>query len=419
MILANGKIFPSSEQDKILSELEEGIAHTLSKGGIDVERVISAADSLCGKILSGELDVTGLVSEEMSQRINQAAVMFGRESLEYRVKTELDITEHEYSPMYGINRVRVRPMPLGVIFHIAAGNADGLPALSVLEGLLSGNINILKLPQADNGLSLRIFEELIKAEPSLSEYIYVFDTPSADVEAMKRMSELADGIAVWGGDAAVAAVRRTAPIGARLIEWGHKLGFAYVSGYTACELEALAEHIISTKQLLCSSCQTIFVDTDDMNELRRFADEFLPVLEKAAGKAKNDMGICARKTLKRYNAMLERAIGCDDGTVYGQGCSVKICGDSYLELSDMYGSCLIKKLPERDIISVLRKSKGYLQTAGLICSPEKRSRLTDILVRCGVNRIMTAGNMSVSFQGEAHDGEYPLRRYSRIVNIEL
>ena len=42
--------------------------------------------------------------------------------------------------------------PLGVLLHIAAGNADGLPAFSVAEGLATGNINILKLPQADNGL---------------------------------------------------------------------------------------------------------------------------------------------------------------------------------------------------------------------------------------------------------------------------
>ena len=84
----------------------------------------------------------------------------------------------------------------------------------------------------------------------------------------------------------------------------------------------------------------------------------------------------------------------------------------------MYGNCLVKSLPEKEIVSALRKSKGYLQTAGLICSREKRSRLSDTLIPAGVNRIMRAGNMSADFCGESHDGEYPLRKYIRVVNIE-
>ena len=41
-------------------------------------------------------------------------------------------------------------------------------------------------------------------------------------------------------------------------------------------------------------------------------------------------------------------------------------------------------------------------------------RLGDV----GVVRITTAGNMSRTVSGEAHDGTYALRMYSRIVEIE-
>ena len=84
----------------------------------------------------------------------------------------------------------------------------------------------------------------------------------------------------------------------------------------------------------------------------------------------------------------------------------------------MYGSCLVKPLPREQIVTALRECAGNLQTAGLICRRESRGELTDILAAAGVNRIMRAGNMSVSFCGEAHDGEYPLRRYVRVVNVE-
>ena len=84
----------------------------------------------------------------------------------------------------------------------------------------------------------------------------------------------------------------------------------------------------------------------------------------------------------------------------------------------MYGNCLVKCLPRTELMTVLRRKKGYLQTAGLICDPQKRGYLEELLIRCGVTRVMTAGHMSHSFCGEAHDGEYPLRKYTRIINIE-
>ena len=65
-----------------------------------------------------------------------------------------------------------------MLLHIAAGNVDGLPAYSVAEGLLTGNINILKLPQADNGLSIEILRQLIAVEPALTDFIFMVDKTS-------------------------------------------------------------------------------------------------------------------------------------------------------------------------------------------------------------------------------------------------
>lgn len=47
-------------------------------------------------------------------------------------------------------------LPLGTLLHITAGNMEGLPVFSIVEGLLTGNVNILKLPGNDGGLSMDI-----------------------------------------------------------------------------------------------------------------------------------------------------------------------------------------------------------------------------------------------------------------------
>ena len=458
MILANGKIYDSSQQDILLKELEAEINETLAGQGLEREKVIAATHALGQKIADVEFQdlIRAFLPENAEEYLEFVTQVMSEKCLNYRLSVELgaafmetkysmeskDTTEFkdslEIQPPYGIQKATIKYVPLGTLFHIAAGNMDGLPAFSVIEGLLTGNVNILKLPQADNGLTIEIFKALIELEPSLAPYIYVFDTPSSDISAMRKMADMADGIVVWGGDEAVKAVRTLAPTGAKLIEWGHKLGFAYVSGYEdkAVELSTLAKHIMVTKQLLCSSCQTIYLDTEEMEEVHRFCEEFLPFLEAAAEENPvREIGAVAEISLRRYAERLEGILhgalegeqsrtteGSEDKsqrTFQGNGCSITACKDSKLELSYMYGNILVKPLPEKEIINVLRKSKGYLQTVGLICTKEKREQLTDIFVRSGVNRVMAAGNMSVSFCGEAHDGEYPLRRYLRVVNIEV
>lgn len=424
MIIARGKIYPSEEQDGILDEAEEHINKTLTEQALSSETVIAAIDRLGREIERGVFDglIDALPVDDPLHYKAMAIEMLSRGFLEYKLKTELGACGSS-----GItvpkNAVNARIVPLGVIFHIAAGNMDGLPAFSLAEGLLTGNVNILKLPSADNGLSVEIISKLIEYEPRLADFIYVFDTPSSDIHAMRKMAALADGISVWGGNEAISAVRALAPVGTKLIEWGHKLSFAYISGYAdkERELAALAEHIAGTKQLLCSSCQVIYLDTENDGDLEEFCKEFLPVLEREVGRRKPaSIGGRAHLSLLRYTDTLEDILGGKPlPRLYrGKGCSLTVGTDSELELSDMMCNVLVKKLPRRDILPVLRRKKSFLQTAGLICAESDRVWFSDILARSGVTRITTAGAMSDYFAGEAHDGEYPLRRYTRIVNEE-
>lgn len=421
MIIAFGKTFPSDRQDDILSQMENKINQTLSGNPLDIQKVIAAIEKLGKEIESGKYDdrISALPIDNPMKYKDLAVKMLSKDAVEEKLKTELGSTSTAQC-----DNTETKVMPLGVIFHIAAGNMDGLPAYCAAEGLLAGNINILKLPQADNGLSVEIINRLIEIEPDLADYIYVFDTPSSDIHGMEKMATLSDGISVWGGDEAITAVRRLAPPNTKLIEWGHKLGFVYISGkYEQSDLRDIAEHIAITKQLLCSSCQVIYLDTEDMEELLRFGKKFLPLLEKAVlVHLSSSLGTRANITITDYTDMLEGFIS-DKTNPYllkGKGgCSVRICKDSGLELSPLMCNVLVKRLPQKNILPVLRKSKGYLQTAGLICPHEDKQALCDILLRCGVTRIVKPKDMSAAFIGESHDGEYSLRRYTKIVTESI
>ena len=74
----------------------------------------------------------------------------------------------------------------------------------------------------------------------------------------------------------------------------------------------------------------------------------------------------------------------------------------------------MKALPRAQLPAMLRRHKGVLQTAGLLCAPEEREELAMALLRSGVVRVTGPGDMSRTTCGDAHDGDYPLRRYTRV-----
>lgn len=431
MILFDGKTYESSEQDRLLTELEKKIPVILAKKQLSPEVVIEAVECLRNDLLKGKFDelLASFPADVVDTYKAQAEVLLSKEHLHKKLETELGNT-FEYTTGYikGFNQIKVRKMPLGVLFHIAAGNMDFLPAYSLAEGLMTGNINILKLPSADNGLSLKLIMQLIEYRPELKDYIYVFDTSSSDIQGMRKMADLSNAVSVWGSDMAIEAVRGLAPTGVKIIEWGQKLGFCYITKLNEAEdagkeLEGLAKHIAQTKQLLCSSCQVIYLDTSDMEELKAFGMRFLPILENAVnGNKTEEIGVRARDTLVSYTQRLKAYLGEEekhDNVIRGKSCSVIISSDSNLELSPMMCNVLVKPLPRENIGKVLYAGRFHLQTAGLICPKEDREHLAELFTQCGLIRVTKATDMSAYFPGECHDGEYALSRYVRIVNVEV
>ncbi len=423
MNLISGKQMNGAESRVELERLENIIFETREKTSLPLAAVINTCEILSGRLNEEEhlpllLDL-GMTEEKARRELQMVKQIMSREYIENRMKIEFGTPLSSLSPYGEARSVRQEWMPLGVLLHIAAGNVDALPVFSVIEGLLTGNINILKLPGDDDGLSIPILQELIRIEPLIAQYVFVFDYPSQDIEAMKKLMKAADAIVVWGGDAAVSAVRSAASPNTRIIEWGHKISFAYISGDVSdSELEGIAWNICDTNQLFCNSCQGLFVDTEDFDEVVRFARRFAGILERAAGALpENNPYLTAQKTLELYTERLEAAK--DQKRVFSaDNCSVIAYNDMSLTPSYLFRNCWVRPLPRKKLLSELSKYKNHLQTVALACEERDKEAIEIILAKTGVVRVTSGARMSEGYCGMPHDGEFSLRRYMKVMSYD-
>ncbi len=417
MILYKGNIYPNDKQNELISSLKEDMLLTLQNNGtLSYQTVISACDKLYQRVMNHEFDDVALpllkALNMPYSALERYANCFSKEGLLKKIDIELGELKNGVLSLDNDNNRYYEP--LGILFHIAAGNVDLLPAYSVVEGLLVGNINILKLPTGDNGLSVLLLKELIKEEPLLKDYIYVFDVPSTEVDTIKELSNLADATIVWGGDEAQRAARAFVDIHSSIISWGHKISFSYVdNSVTDEEIEALCKSICLSNQLFCSSSQGIYMNTNSKEELHSFAKRVLPIFAKVS-KEMNTLPLTmkAKNSLLIYNEKLEG----NAPNIYNQdGISIIVKDDDKLELSYLFQNIWIKALKKEDIIRVLKPNKNLLQTVSININIKDKEEIVRNLAKAGVTRITPLGDNSRMLPGESHDGEYALRRYIRIV----
>lgn len=407
-----------------LRELKQNIETDLLHDPLLPEVVIEAADKLSKEInlqeVAKELVALGVPKWASEEYVKVTIQNLSRDALEKKVHTELG--EELFSWMKFSEGVEEKNHPLGVIMHIGAGNTLGLSAFSVIEGLLTGNINILKLPENESGLSSMLLMRLIEIEPRLKPYIYVLDVSSKETDVINQLIEIANAVVVWGSDEAIRAIRQLAPPSLSIIEWGHRLSFAYFAKQAddAEDLEGLARDICLTDQLYCSSPQCVFYETDDINELNDFADRLAKYIEAVAEQypaTARPINIQAQITwaheLIRLEEVLEekRLI-----TNEKKQFSVMVDYNTELKASPLFRNIWAMPIKRDKLLGLLLEHKGYLQTVGLSCNNNDVDELSNIFYAAGINRITPCGGMSENYNGEPHDGSYALRRYVRRVS---
>ncbi len=120
------------------------------------------------------MDIEALMEELVGQGMSQWKAkilidtmlkLFTRDALWKKIDRELGDALYEWKIIS--DGIEEKYQPYGVMMHIGAGNVVALSVMSIIEGLLTGNINILKLPSYEGGISIKLLKALVEIEPLL------------------------------------------------------------------------------------------------------------------------------------------------------------------------------------------------------------------------------------------------------------
>lgn len=433
-----GKWIDDTELENRLANLSDWINPQMGREPA-IEELLIATDAL-GKLLREKAPIADRLescllsadlgtSEEIRATLGELGEFLRRESIERKLQRELGSSRPFLASRIQYDDSLYEAWaPLGFLVHVSPQNAFTVGPLSVLEGLLSGNLNFLKTGGNESLFPQTFLEALADCDPSglIRERIIVARISSRKKAWLERIFASADGIAAWGGEESIQSIRKMTPSSVRIIEWGHKISFAYVAREMARDeatLESLARETCLLEQQACSSPQCVFVETESGDELKQFGERLAKVLARVSQSIERkvpDDSESAEISMVMECHQLEAAYGhAQVISAPDRSWRVLIDERSALTASPLFRTIWVKPLPKDRILSTLRPMRHYLQTAGLACDLGRINELSQPLLAAGAIRIRRMGEMLSSYTGEPHDGEYALQRYARRVSLQL
>ncbi len=346
-----------------------------------------------------------------------------------KLRVELGSIEREGQWTYvDRSKTALTLSPLGTILHVLSGNVFLVGLGSLVEGLITGNVSILKRSSgdADGGFMEMLVQSIgeLDTDGVVSKSFAIVDYPSSAKGVIAQFKKEVDGIVVWGGEQAVKAYRDDLPARTRFIVFGPKISLGLVTekGLQQWGAYAIGEKLASElaiwDQNACTAPQVCYAENREVAEAVAKALAFsLDKKEKEMPAGPADANTAVEIQKMRSVAEIEHARNL--GKLYESKGSVAwtvIVDDKMdVESSPLHRTLRIVAAPSLDAIyKELESVRGYLQTVGVAAAQAELKDVATHLSRAGAVRILEIGQMAGGEIEDPHDGAYDLPHYFNV-----
>lgn len=310
------------------------------------------------------------------------------------------------------NNYEVIANPKGIIAHWLSGNVPLLGMLSLIQGMLTKNANILKVSREQYHvipLLLNTFNKVVIKNKSGKEIFgsEIIKSVAAiyferdDKEAQNQLSQIADVRVAWGNMEAVETIMNLPKhYGTTDVIFGPRTSFMVI-GKEYLQNEKDAEQVAKNaaldgslfEQRGCNSPHTVFVEDGNPVTPLRFAELLSFEMEKIIKKIPKQP-IAAADSLKILKHRVEYDIKGEAFYPSGTEWSVLFSENDKGLAVPCYNRTLFVR-PVKDILEVANYCNHLTQSAGAALSVERKRIFAKAVTAKGVDRVPDIGNMTL------------------------
>jgi long-chain-fatty-acyl-CoA reductase len=309
----------------------------------------------------------------------------------------------------------VRAFPRGLLLQYLVGNLPLAGLYSLLRGIITRNINLLKLPSRDLVTVLGMVQTMIATNPEhpISRSLSVAYWPH-DSEIGDECLASADAVCIWGGGTAVEAVKRKVRANVPVSEFGPRWSVSLVD-LTACDPDEAALRLVEDvgfyDQEACFNTQRAFIK-GDIGLFRSHLSRYFDLFAERYPLGSNRDSLAHRSaTLLEARYLGHDVDGGDDWAIISIAKGVPDPAFAH-----PLGRTLILS-PVEDFTEALPYLNSHIQTVSLMPS-SLAQELRDELAWAGANRIVDLGWSRMPRQGFTHDGVFGMHPLVRLVMQE-
>ncbi len=407
---------------------------------ISIKKIIEILDTLANKWSDSEFfyrkealkmvpNYIGFSKEMVEAGIEVMIDLLRKESIFTRLNT--DLGNYRYLDNWVLDenfKGYIKAQPLGIVAHISAGNVFVGGVDSLIQGIITKNVNIMKMSSNDPIFPILFAESLKTVDETgiLYKSLAIIPWKGGDEEIESVLKTRCNGIVVYGGAETIKSYRDGLGLHTKLIEYGPKYSFVIVDSNELMKRgiknvsRLIAKDVTMWEQSACSSPHVVYINSYDVAEQLLYQlSEDLEYWSHIYPKGRIDDDSATEITKLRELAKVEKAMEISDYRFSSDlKWTVILNKNPSFQTSCLHRTIIIKPVKNIDEILVYIKDMGnFFQTVALVTSDEDAKKISMKLADIGADRFVEPGKMSVRKHGTPHDGSRGLGELVKWISL--
>jgi len=319
-----------------------------------------------------------------------------------------------------------------LIAHITAGNIPVPLFMSIVLGLLTRSAQFVKCASGTSFLPRMFAHSIYDADAKLGACLELAEWKGGNADLEQALFAEADCITATGCDETLAALRSRIPAKARVLGYGHRISFGYItaealSGFGAKKVMAnAANDVVAWDQLGCLSPHVFYVEHGAGVSAEQFAEKLAEELaQREKGEPRGRLSVEEAATIASKRSFYkvraanspDTRLWCSEGST---AWTVVYEADRRFQLSSLSRFIYVKAVTDLDdLLQGAESVRGQISTVGLAAPEDRVPGIAERLGRWGVTRVCPLGKMQNPRLSWRHDGRPSLGDLVTWTDLEL